>query len=261
MFLHRLAHCRAIVVMIVFCFLLNVSGVEAGVPIYRHNYQPTARPNGWRLHHPFYPKKPLQRGWRRLPTIKPQPVIQLTKNDRECLIRNVYWESAAVREPPEGDRMVAYVTLMRIVFEISGIVFAPHGKPESICDAVRAHLQFSWALDISKWISQLVNDDRYRAAVDAADAVLNGWVPPEPLQGALFYMRPAYSAHVSVCAFRAELFFIFEIGHHEFYTPPMDQYERRVLAEANKKKRDKCNEKTDYILIQEHRWSAEAKNP
>ncbi|MBI5004387.1 cell wall hydrolase [Candidatus Kaiserbacteria bacterium] len=189
-----------------------------------------------------------------------RPPVILTQDDRECMIRNVFWESSAALEPPPGNRMVAHVTLMRLIYDISGIVFAPHGQPGTICEAVRARKQFSWSPDPRKWL-RVLSGAAYREAVEAADDVLHGWVPPEPLQRALYYMRPEFSDRKNVCAFRTELFFILKIGNHEYYTPPMDDFEKQLLAEANAKKKDRCAEKTDYILIQEYRLSQENKNP
>lgn len=88
--------------------------------------------------------------------------ITVTKRERECLTRNIYFESGV--EPLTGKIAVAQVTFNRLRTGRWG---------NDVCKVVHAKSQFSWTLDKKK-LSEKPTGKLWEESVLAADKFLNG---------------------------------------------------------------------------------------
>lgn len=88
--------------------------------------------------------------------------IELTKQERNCLIRNVFFESGG--EPYEGKIAVAQVTWNRLQSGLWG---------RDLCRVVHAPRQFSWTADPNKR-NRVIAGDRYTDVIAAVDDFIAG---------------------------------------------------------------------------------------
>jgi spore germination cell wall hydrolase CwlJ-like protein len=123
-----------------------------------------------------------------------------SEEDVNCLAMNIYHESRG--EDVIGQVAVAHVTLNRMNHEYF---------PDSICDVVYEHRQFSWTQD---GLSDYPHDHQsWIESIDIAMLVLNNEVE-DPTNGALFYhanwVNPSWARHHNI-----EM--ALEHGVHVFY--------------------------------------------
>lgn len=91
-----------------------------------------------------------------------QEKIDLSERERNCLLRNVFFESGA--EPYEGKIAVAQVTWNRLKSGVWG---------KDLCRVVYAPSQFSWTADRNKR-NRPISGDRYQHVVSAVDDFIAG---------------------------------------------------------------------------------------
>jgi spore germination cell wall hydrolase CwlJ-like protein len=130
----------------------------------------------------------------------------------QCLAKNIYFE--ARKEPIEGQKAVAFVTLNRV---------ASGHFPDNICEVVEQKIrntcQFSWYCEkVPKYLyeNELLtkrNDPLYNEIRDLATYVYANYEKlPDPTRGALFF----HATHVSPGW--NNVIKVTKIGNHIFYT-------------------------------------------
>lgn len=130
--------------------------------------------------------------------------IKYTKNDVECLARNIYWEAGV--EDMTGKIAVGNVTVNRVKTRYWGT---------HICDVVYAKNQFSWTkVKRRAWIA--LKGKAWTDSKAAAEAVING-LAVKQLNTALYYhadyVAPNWRDHDKR---------VMKIGRHIFYTQAKD---------------------------------------
>jgi spore germination cell wall hydrolase CwlJ-like protein len=115
-----------------------------------------------------------------------QASTDLSEDDLECLVRNVYHESRG--EDALGQAAVAHVTLNRV---------QSPAYPDSVCAVVWQPGQFSWTEDGRS--DRMTDPDAIGKAVDVTLAASRGTIE-DPTGGALHYyahekVRPRWSTN------------------------------------------------------------------
>lgn len=126
--------------------------------------------------------------------------IKYSKNDVECLARNIYYEAGV--EPMTGKIAVGNVTVNRVKTRYWG---------RNICDVVYAPAQFSWTkIRKRAWVT--LKGQAWADSKAAATAVLNG-LRVKQLDSALYYHADYVDPNWRDDSKRA-----IKIGRHIFYT-------------------------------------------
>lgn len=125
--------------------------------------------------------------------------ITITKQERNCLIRNVFFESGA--EPYEGKVAVAQVTWNRLQSGLWG---------RDLCHVVYAPRQFSWTADPAKR-NRIIAGDRYENVTSAVDDFIAG-ARVNKLDDAMHF----HAAHVNPYWAKRDQR-VKQIGGHVFY--------------------------------------------
>jgi spore germination cell wall hydrolase CwlJ-like protein len=128
---------------------------------------------------------------------KQQASTDLSEDDLECLVRNVYHESRG--ESAIGQAAVAHVTLNRV---------RSPAYPDSVCGVVWQRDQFSWTNDGKS--DRMMDLDAIGKAVDIALAASRGKIE-DPTGGALHYF-----AHRKARPNWAKDSYRFILGQHTF---------------------------------------------
>ena len=138
--------------------------------------------------------------------LESKPVaIHYTKNDVECLARNIYYEAGI--EPMTGKIAVGNITINRVRTKYWG---------SHICDVVYSPEQFSWTKEKKRaWIQ--LKGQAWADSQAAAEAVLKGGIRVKQLNSALFY----HADYVSP-TWRDNSKKVLKVGHHIFYTQAKD---------------------------------------
>jgi len=138
--------------------------------------------------------------------LESQPVaIHYTKNDVECLARNIYYEAGV--ESMAGKIAVGTITVNRVKTKYWG---------HHICDVVYSPAQFSWTKD-KKLAWKELKGQTWADSQAAAEAVLKGGIRVKQLSTALFY----HADYVSP-TWRDNSKKVLKVGHHIFYTQAKD---------------------------------------
>jgi spore germination cell wall hydrolase CwlJ-like protein len=124
--------------------------------------------------------------------------IQYTKEDEECLARNIYYEAGI--ESDEGKFAIAHVTLNRLHSKFWG---------DSVCKVVYSKAQFSWTLQ-----RRLPRPDAelYKRCQYIAHASLNG-KRVRGLEKSLFY----HADYIKTPNWADNQNLALKIGQHIFY--------------------------------------------
>lgn len=130
--------------------------------------------------------------------------IKYSKDDVECLARNIYWEAGV--EDMTGKIAVGNITVNRVKTKYWGT---------RICDVVYAKDQFSWTKQKKRaWVA--LKGKAWADSKAAAEAVLNG-IAVKQLNTALYYhadyVAPRWRDHDKR---------VMKIGRHIFYTQAKD---------------------------------------
>jgi len=134
--------------------------------------------------------------------LESQPVaIHYTKNDVECLARNIYYEAGV--ESMAGKIAVGNITVNRVKTKYWG---------SHVCDVVYSPAQFSWTKD-KKLAWKELKGQTWADSQAAAEAVLKSGIRVKQLSTALFYHADYVSPQWRDPSKR-----VLKVGHHIFYT-------------------------------------------